>query len=47
MMGSRAKTARLLGKTKLERKVVQNKSGEVYKAHLDNKIIYRRSQGSS
>lgn len=46
MTGSRAMAARLLGKTKLERKMVQNQSGEIYQAHLDNKFIHLQKGAS-
>lgn len=46
MTGSRAMAARLLGKTKLERKMVQNQSGEIYKAHLDYKFIHLQKGAS-
>lgn len=46
MTGSRAMAARLLGKTQLERKMVQNQSGEIYKAHLDNKCIHLQKGAS-
>ena len=46
MTGSRAMAARLLGKAKLARKMVQNQSREIYKAHLDNKIIHLQKGAS-
>ena len=44
--GQQNNKCKAVGKTELERKMVQNKSREVYKAHLDDKLsTYRKEPG--